>query len=99
MGKIPTLLSKDEKRIQRLEKESKKENRYTQNNFVIRKINFDNFFNKDTNWVNTKSIIYTLVGLGSGEALEGDVEESNLKDEDEESDDEDDDPGGNLLSK
>ena len=42
-------------------------------------------------------IILILAEIGSGEALDGNTEASNLKEEDEESEEEDDDPGGSIL--
>ena len=42
-------------------------------------------------------IDWILAEIGSGEALDGNTEASNLKEEDEESEEEDDDPGGSIL--
>ena len=51
-------------------------------------------------WVCLNYIIlinWILAEIGSGEALDGNTEASNLKEEDEESEEEDDDPGGSIL--
>ena len=42
-------------------------------------------------------INWIIAEIGSGEALDGNTEASNLKEEDEESEEEDDDPGGSIL--
>ena len=57
-------------------------------------------------WINCKYwacldyinlIDWILAEIGSGEALDGNTEASNLKEEDEESEEEDDDPGGSIF--
>ena len=41
-------------------------------------------------------ILYIVAETGSGEALDGDAEGSNLKEDDDESEEDDDDPGGTI---